>query len=67
MDIGGSLTLIAIGAILKYAVTREAWQGINIDTTGVILMIVGAVGLLLSLFLMASARSDRYPPPHELP
>ena len=41
MGIGGSLTLIAIGAILKFAVTKHI-NGINVGTVGVILMIVGA-------------------------
>jgi hypothetical protein len=48
--LGGSLFLIAVGAILKYAVTAEA-EGFDINTIGVILMIVGVLGLLLSFFL----------------
>jgi hypothetical protein len=43
--------LIAVGAILKYAVTASA-SGVDLDTVGVILMIVGVVGLILSLFWM---------------
>jgi hypothetical protein len=48
--LGGSLFLIAVGAILKYAVTAEA-EGFDINTIGVILMIVGILGLLLSFLL----------------
>ena len=43
-----SVLLIAAGAILTFAVEREA-DGVNLDTLGIILMIVGAVGLLASV------------------
>jgi hypothetical protein len=49
MGIGTSLVLIAIGAILDFAVKVNT-NGFNVNTIGVILMIVGGVGLLLSLF-----------------
>jgi hypothetical protein len=62
MTIGASLFLIAVGAILRYAVTvRTGW--INLQTTGVILMAVGGAGLALSLFLWISARSRGISPP----
>jgi Domain of unknown function (DUF6458) len=51
MGIGTSLLLIAVGAILKYAVTGEV-SGIDLGTVGVILMIVGIVGLLISALWM---------------
>ena len=51
MTIGSSLFLIAVGAILRYAVTKETWNSINIHTVGLILMIVGVVGLILGLYL----------------
>jgi beta-lactamase regulating signal transducer with metallopeptidase domain len=51
MGLGTSLFLIAVGAILKFAITTTA-HGVNINTIGVILMIVGAVGLVISLFYM---------------
>jgi hypothetical protein len=51
MTIGSSLFLIAVGAILRYAVTRETWNAINIHTVGLILMIVGIAGLLLGIYL----------------
>jgi hypothetical protein len=53
-SIGASLFLIAVGAILKYAVS-DSISGISLPTVGVILMVVGIVGLLLSLFWMFSA------------
>ena len=49
VTIGTSLVLIAIGAILKYAVTADI-SGIDIQTVGVILMLIGILGLVLSLF-----------------
>jgi Domain of unknown function (DUF6458) len=55
MRIGASLVLIAIGAILKFAVTASV-SGININMIGVILMIIGGVGLIISLILMATRR-----------
>jgi hypothetical protein len=61
MTIGTSLFLIAIGAILKYAVTATV-AGVNIHTAGLILMIVGALGLLLGLFLYTRGPSEPLPP-----
>ena len=49
MKIGASLVLIAIGAILRFAVTVDNPHGFNIHTAGVILMVVGALGLILSM------------------
>lgn len=48
MGIGTSIFLIAVGAILRYAVT-DAIEGVDLTTVGLILMIVGVVGLLISL------------------
>jgi hypothetical protein len=57
--IGGSLFLIALGAILYWAVSVEA-EGFNLNTIGLILMIVGAVGLILTLLMTASVeRTER--------
>ncbi len=48
MSIGVSILLIAVGAILKWAVTGHvSW--INIQTTGTVLFIVGLAGLLISV------------------
>ena len=58
MGIGTSIFLIAVGAILKFAVTASV-SGIELATVGVILMVVGVIGLLISLFLIATARDRR--------
>jgi len=50
---GTSLIVFAVGAILRFAVTVTA-RGFNLHTIGVILMIVGAVGFLLSLAFWGS-------------
>jgi hypothetical protein len=55
MRIGGSLLLIAIGAVLKFAVTASV-GGIDLGTVGIILMIVGVVGLLITLVFMTRRR-----------
>ena len=55
MGIGTSLFLIAVGAILYFAVNASV-SGISIATVGLILMIVGIVGLVISLFFLSSWR-----------
>ena len=55
MTIGASIFLIAVGAILRYAVDVTV-SGIEIQTIGLILMIVGVIGLVISLFFLSSAR-----------
>lgn len=60
MYIGVSLFLIAVGAILTFAVTTNA-EGFNINTAGWILMAVGALGALLSLLMLGRERTDRTP------
>lgn len=55
MTIGGSLFLIAVGAILYFAVTADV-SGVDIGTVGLILMVIGVVGLVLGLVLYNSAR-----------
>jgi hypothetical protein len=51
MYIGTSIFLIALGAVLKFAVTATV-AGIDIQTAGVILMVVGLIGLVLSVLQM---------------
>jgi hypothetical protein len=53
MGTGVSLILIAVGAILTWAVNATV-SGLNINTVGIILMVVGAVGLVLSLMFWSS-------------
>jgi uncharacterized Tic20 family protein len=71
VTIGTSIVLIAVGALMKYAVTAET-DFIDIQTAGVVLMLVGILGLVLSLFYtfmwspQAQARrddGDRYEQP----
>ena len=57
MGIGTSIVLIAVGAILKYAVTVEV-SGIDIEAVGTILLVLGIVRLLISL-LYTMVWSDR--------
>jgi hypothetical protein len=57
MGIGTSLFLIAVGAILYFAVNAEV-SGLEISTIGIILMVVGVIGLLISLFFLSSARRE---------
>lgn len=56
MRIGVSLFLIAVGALLRFAVTVRNPQGFNYHTAGVILMIVGAVGLIVTAIWMSTRR-----------
>jgi hypothetical protein len=58
MTIGGSLFLIAVGAILAFAVTASV-AGIDLQTVGWILIVVGVVGLILGLFMMNRGRAER--------
>ncbi len=48
-----SLLLIAVGAIMRFAVTATG-SGWNVHTTGVILMIIGGIGLVLSIIFWGS-------------
>lgn len=57
MGIGTSIFLIAVGAILRFAVHASV-TGVSLHTIGVILIVVGAVGLLISL-LWVSVWADR--------
>lgn len=52
MTYGTSLLLIAVGAILKWAVTAHV-SGISLQTVGTILLIVGIIGLIISALLTA--------------
>lgn len=63
MGIGVSVFLLAVGAILAFAVDVSV-SGLDLETVGVILMIVGALGLLISALFLSSfspygARRDR--------
>ncbi len=71
MTIGTSIVLIAVGAILKYAVTVDV-DAVDIEVVGTILMIVGILGLIISIIYMLLSH-DRGrgtappPPPYDAP
>jgi hypothetical protein len=50
MGIGVSVFIMAVGAILAFAVEKSV-EGVDVNTVGVILMIVGAIGLLTSMVI----------------
>jgi beta-lactamase regulating signal transducer with metallopeptidase domain len=70
MSLGASLALIAVGAILRYAVTWRT-SDVDIPVVGLILMIVGIVGLIISVAYMIMAADRRRdapvapPPPRD--
>jgi hypothetical protein len=53
MAVGTSLLLIAIGAVLAFAVNAQV-SGIDINAVGAILMIVGIIGMAISLLFLVS-------------
>jgi len=57
VTIGSSIFLIAVGAILYFAVTESEVAGIQLQTVGVILMVLGVLGLVLGLVLMSRRRA----------
>jgi hypothetical protein len=56
MGIGVSVFLIAAGAIMTFAIEVESTEGININTIGIILMVVGAVGLVMTALVFGPRR-----------
>jgi heme/copper-type cytochrome/quinol oxidase subunit 1 len=59
MGIGVSVFLMAAGAVMTFAIETESTEGININTVGIILMVVGLVGLLASLIIFGPRSRDR--------
>ncbi|HWE30913.1 MAG TPA: DUF6458 family protein [Polyangia bacterium] len=55
MYAGGSLFLIAIGAILYWAITLRV-NGVDVHMVGMILMAIGVIGLLFSMISAATTR-----------
>jgi signal transduction histidine kinase len=58
MGIGVSVFLLAVGAILAFAVDVTT-EGIDLNMVGIILMIVGALGLIISLIMLSSINTRR--------
>ena len=66
MGIGTSLFLTAVGAILYFAVDARV-SGLEISTVGIILMVIGIIGLVISLFFLGSWRTRYRAPVEERP
>jgi hypothetical protein len=66
MGIGTSILLIAVGAILRYAVNVTVSE-IELQTVGLILIIVGIVGLVISLAVLFIGNEDRPRRPDDYP
>ena len=60
VTIGGSLFLIAVGAILQFAVTADL-AGIDLQTVGTILMVVGVIGFVLGLIFLTRRPAGQPP------
>jgi hypothetical protein len=58
MGIGASIFLLAVGAILTFAVEWTV-QGVDLDAVGIILMIAGCIGLAVTLAMMSRTGGTR--------
>ena len=56
MGLGASITLLAVGAILTFALRESTLGPLDLSTVGVILMICGLIGLVLALYFMERGR-----------
>jgi hypothetical protein len=59
MSTGTCIALIAIGAILRFAVTAEHTHGVNVHVVGIIVLLAGVLGLLLSLLVWSPLNPNR--------
>jgi hypothetical protein len=66
MGIGTSILLIAVGAILRYAVNVTVSQ-VELQTVGLILIIVGIIGLVISLAVLFIGNDDHPRRPDDYP
>ena len=60
MGLGVGLFLVAVGAVLTFAVHLSTTSGVDIHTIGVILMAVGGAGILLSLMFWSTWAGPGY-------
>jgi hypothetical protein len=60
MSIGAAIVLIAVGAVLKWAVTAHV-SGFDIQTAGTIVLVVGIIGLVLAILYTFVPRRGRSP------
>ena len=58
MRIGTSIVIMAIGAVMAFAIETDSAEGFNLNTAGIILMIAGAIGLLASLVIFSPRRRE---------
>ena len=56
MRLGTSIFIIAVGAIMAFAIEVDRAEGFNINTAGIILMVIGAIGFIAVLALDAPLR-----------
>ncbi len=56
MGIGASVALLALGAVLAWAVDVDTTSVVNVNTVGIILMIAGAIGLVVTLAIFGGRR-----------
>lgn len=63
MRIGGAAILLAIGAILTFAIRLNDSHGFNINTIGIILMVVGGIWLIAELIVYGRRTNSRPPSP----
>ena len=59
MRIGTSIVVMAIGAVMAFAVEVDRAEGFNLNTAGIILIIAGAIGLLASIVMASSPQRRR--------
>ncbi|TVZ04782.1 hypothetical protein EAS64_08985 [Trebonia kvetii] len=59
MSTGAAITLITVGAILRFALAAGSPHGLNVHVVGIVLILAGILGLLLSLFLRGGSRRPR--------
>jgi hypothetical protein len=63
VSIGAAVTLIAAGGILRFAVATTSTHGLNVHVVGVILILAGLLGLVLSLLVWVLLNRRRNRPP----
>ena len=59
MSTGAAITLIAVGAVLRFALAPGSPHGLNVHVVGVILIVVGIIALLVALLVRAVPRRPR--------
>lgn len=62
MSTGTALFLIAVGAILRFAFATTSTHGLNVHVVGVILILIGVIGLVLSLVMSSPLNPRRLNP-----